>query len=162
DVRERYYEVLAAQEALRAAHELEQLSERAVQAAEQLLKAKQNSRPDLLQAKLQLSAVKSSEDEARHRYEAAWRKLAVIIGIPDLPVGPVAGDLEQALPTLEWEASVERLFSESPLLRYQEEQIRSAQTALRLARAQAVPNVTFQLTVEHDQVLKLDTFETLV
>src|SRR5581483_8730537 len=50
DVRIRYFEVLGAQRAIKAAEELEALALDGVQAAEKLLKAQQGTRPDVLQA----------------------------------------------------------------------------------------------------------------
>src|SRR5262249_17286920 len=72
------------------------------------------------------------------------------------------GSLESDIPLLTWEESLERLLAASPVLRAQEAQIREAGYDVRLARAQAVPNVNFQVVAEHDQGQKFNSVSTLV
>src|SRR5262249_7107030 len=90
DVRIRFYEVLGAQQAVQAATELVELAESGVKVAEQLLQAKQGSRPDVLQAKIQMNLIRVSLRDAQYRHRAAWQQLANVIGIPDLPPAPLA------------------------------------------------------------------------
>jgi cobalt-zinc-cadmium efflux system outer membrane protein len=162
DVRIRFYEVLGAQQAVAAARELEGLAEGGVRAAEELLKAKQGSRPDVLQAEIQLNAVRISLRDAQYRLQAAWQHLLNVVGAPGLAPAVVAGALEEGLPQLDWQASLGQLLGASPLLRAQEAQIRAAEVGLRLARAQAVPNVNVQVVAERDYVMKFSSVSTLV
>ncbi|HYT88957.1 MAG TPA: TolC family protein [Gemmataceae bacterium] len=162
DVRIRFFEVLGAQQAVLAAEELEALAVEGVQVAEQLLKAKQGSRPDVLQAEIQLSAVRTSLQGARYRQQAAWRQLANVAGVPALQPAPLAGSLEISIPDLEWQPSLEQLLAASPLLRAQQAEIRAAEYELKLARAQAIPNVNVQLVAERDHIEKFSTITTLV
>src|SRR5262249_6670443 len=120
DVRIRFYEVLGAQQAVLAALDLEGLAAEGVKVAEQLLAQKQGTRPDVLQAEIQLSAVRSSLQDARYRHEAAWRQLANVVGVPALEPAPLAGTLEGDLPSLGWQESLEQLVTNSPLLRAQQ------------------------------------------
>lgn len=162
DVRMRYIDVLGAQQAEAAAAELEGLAQKGVTAAQQLLQAKHGSRADVLQAEIQLSIVRASLQDARHRHLTAWRQLTSIVGVPGLPPGPLTGNLEARPPALDWQTSLEQLLAASPVLRAQEAQIRAAGFDVRLARAQAVPNVNFQVVVQHDQVQKFNEVSTLV
>jgi outer membrane protein, heavy metal efflux system len=162
DVRIRYYELLGAQEAVRAASELEALAAEGVRIAEQLFQAKHGSRPDVLQAEIQLSAVRSSLQDARYRMESAWRQLMILVGCPDLPGAAVAGRLDDALPRLDWHESLQKLIAASPLLQAQQALIRSIEYELRLARAQAVPNVNVQMVAQRDSTLKYSSVSTLV
>jgi cobalt-zinc-cadmium efflux system outer membrane protein len=162
DVRIRFYEVLGAQQAVQADTELVRLAEEGVRAAEQLLKAKQGSRPDVLQAEIQLSLARTSLQDAEYRHRAGWQQLANVVGVPGLPPAPLTGSLEDQIPDLDYHASLQQLLSSSPLLKAQEAEIRASQTELRLARAQAVPNVNVQVVAERDHIEKFSTVSTLV
>jgi outer membrane protein, heavy metal efflux system len=162
DVRIRYYEVLGAQQAVRAAADLEALAAEGVKIAEQLFQAKQGARPDVLQAEIQLSAVRGALQDARYRHEAAWRQLTHVVGVPGLPKASLVGSLEADIPRLDWQQSVQALLGSSPLLRAQEAQIRATEYELRLARAQAIPNVNVQVVAQRDSVMKYSSVSTLV
>src|SRR5207247_2071658 len=60
DVRSRFYEVLGAQQAVTAATQLERLALEGVRIAEELARVRQGARPDVLQAKIQLSTVRTT------------------------------------------------------------------------------------------------------
>jgi cobalt-zinc-cadmium efflux system outer membrane protein len=162
DVRIRFYEVLGAQQAVQAATELVELAENGVKIAEQLLQAKQGSRPDVLQAKIQLSLVRVSLRDAQYRRRAAWQQLANVVGVPDLPPAPLIGRLEGDIPDLDWQASLQQLLASSPLLKAQEAEIRAAQYELQLAKAQAIPNFNVQVVAQRDHIEKFSSVSTLV
>jgi cobalt-zinc-cadmium efflux system outer membrane protein len=162
DLRIRFYEVLGAQQAVRAAADLVALAEEGVRIAEQLLQAKQGSRPDVLQAKMQLSLIRTSLQDAEYRRRAAWQQLAHVVGVPDLPLGTLACNLEEGIPELDQKECLQRLLASSPLLQAQEGEIRAAQLEVQLARAQAIPNVSVQVVGQRDYVMKATTFSTLI
>ncbi len=162
DVRIRYYEVLGAQETVRAAQELERLAAEGVRVTEQRLAAKIGSRPDLLQAEIQLSLVRTTRQDAEYRFTAAWRMLANVVGVLNLCPAPLAGQLEDHIPQLDWQQNLDRLLAESPVLKAQAAMVESARQDLKLAKAQAVPNVNVQLVIQHDQVQKFDSVTSLV
>jgi cobalt-zinc-cadmium efflux system outer membrane protein len=162
DVRIRFYEVLGAQQAVAIATELERLAEEGVKAAEQLLQARQGSRPDVLQAEIQLHAIRTSLQDARYRHQAGWRQLAHVAGIPGLHPVPLAGNLEDDIPALDWQKSLQDLLASSPVLRAQEAEVRAAEAELRLARAQAYPNVNVQVVAQRDHIDKFSSVSTLV
>jgi cobalt-zinc-cadmium efflux system outer membrane protein len=162
DLHIRFYEVLGAQQAVQAAKELVRLAEEGVRAAEQLLQAKQGARPDVLQAKIQLSAMRTSLQDAQYRHQTAWQHLTNVAGVPDLPPAPLAGSLEEDVPNLDWKTSLERLLDSSPLLKAQEAEIRASQYELQFARAGAIPNVNVQLVTQRDHVMKFTSVSTLI
>jgi outer membrane protein, heavy metal efflux system len=162
DVRIRFYEVFGAQEAVRIATDFEGLAVQGVKLTEQLLKGGQGSRMDLLQAEIQLSAVRTTLEDARHRHRAAWQQLVNLMGTPDLPEAPLAGSLESDLPHLDWQATLQQLYAASPLLRAQEAQLRGFQYDVKLAKAQAIPNVNVQVVAQRDHILKFTSVSTLV
>lgn len=162
DLRIRFYEVLGAQQAVQLGGELVTLAEDGVGAAEQLLKAERGARPDVLQARIQLSAIRTSLQDAEYRRRGAWQHLINIAGVPDLPPTPLRGNLEDGIPDLDWKTSLEQLLTSSPLLKAQEAEIRAAQLEVQLARAQAVPNVNVQVVAQRDHILKYSNVSTLI
>jgi cobalt-zinc-cadmium efflux system outer membrane protein len=83
-------------------------------------------------------------------------------GVPDLPVAPLAGTLEDDVPDLDWDDSLRRLLANSPLLKAQEAEIRAAQLEVQVALAQAVPDVNVQVVAQRDHVQKFSSVSTLV
>ena len=162
DLRVRFYEVLGAQQAVQAATDLVGLAAEGVRVAEQLLQGNRGSQPDVLQAKIQLTLIQTSLQDAQYRHRSAWKQMANIIGIPDLPLAPLAGRLEDGIPDLDEKESLQRLLATSPLLRAQESEIRAARYEVQLARAQAVPNVNVQVVAQRDHIMKFSSVSTLV
>ncbi|HUY92195.1 MAG TPA: TolC family protein [Pirellulales bacterium] len=160
DVRIRFHEVLGAQRAIREAAAMERLAADGVRAVREMVEVKQASRPELLQAEMQLHAFRIALADAQYRHLTAWRQLANVAGVPRLPPTELIGDLER-IPRLEWEASLRRLLAENPVLRSQRNFIQAARIDVRLARAQAVPNLNVQMVVQHDQVMKYNSVSTL-
>lgn len=162
DVRIRYYELLGAQQAVEAAKEQVRLAEEGLKTAEELRKAKQGSRPDVLQAEIQLSLIRTALQDAEYRQQSARRQLANVVGVSELPPVPVAGNLEENVAELDYQKSLERLLSSSPLLKSQEAEIRASQYELRLARAMAVPDVNVQVVAQRDHIEKYSNVTTLI
>jgi cobalt-zinc-cadmium efflux system outer membrane protein len=162
DVRIRYYEVLGAQEAVAAAEELEKLAVEGVKVAEQLVQAKQAARPDVLQAEIQLNAIRSALQDARIRHQAAWAQLANVAGTPGLPMAPLADSLEKDIPRFEWQPTLDRLLAASPVLKAQESEIQVGGALVRLARAQAIPNLNVQVVLQRDHIQKYTSVSPLV
>ncbi len=162
DVRVRYYEVLGAQQALLTAADLERLASDDLSTVRQLLRAKQASRPDELQAEIHLSAVRASLQEARLRHQAAWRQLANLVGVPQLPPAVLPEDVEEGIPQFEWVESLHRLLAESPVVRAQAAQIREAELEVQLQKRLMIPNINVQVVIQRDYVKDFNQVSTLV
>lgn len=162
DLQIRYYEALGAQEARKLAERLEGIAEEGVSIAEELVKAKQGSRTDVVQAKIQLETVRISREDAEFRHQSAWQQLATIVGVPDLEPAALAGQLDSEPPQLDFAESLQKLFSNSPQLFAARSALDQARAEYPLARAQAIPNVTVQAVVEYDRPSRSTTASTLV
>jgi len=150
DVRRSFYDVLIAQRTVELAEQLLGISERGVKAAEDLLKAEEVARVDVLQAKIENDSAKIVLDKARHRYAAAWRNLVAVVGNPALQPAPLDGDLLDNIPQLTWEEALNRLLAESPQLAAAQAGVARAQAALNRECAGRFPNVDLQASVQHD------------
>ena len=162
DVRIRYYDALGAQLSVVTLKKLEVIGERGLETVRRLLDAKNATRVDLLQAKIQLETVRASLDEATERHSAAWQQLANIVGLPDLDTTLLDGKLDGDLPELDARTSWEKLLAGSPQLRSVEAERDHAFAELTLAEAQAIPNVTLQAVAEYDRATQASTVSTLV
>ena len=162
DVRIRFYETLGAQHAVLAALDLEKIAAEGVKIADQLLAAKVGTRPDLLQAEIQLSVVRASLRDSRLRHDSAWRQLAAVVGVQGMQPARLSGDLEGEMPSLEWDTLVQHLLANSPLLKAQQAQISAAEYEVKLARVQVVPNINLQVVAQRDSTDKFSSVSTFV
>ena len=162
DLKIRYYEVLGAQEAIAVSQRLEKIAAENLRVAERLFDAKQGTRSDVLQAKVQLETVRLNLEDAEYRHAAAWEQLATIIGTSPMQPVPLVGNLAGEIPQLDLETCWQELLSRSPQLRSAESELDHGWATYRLSRAQAIPNVTLQSVVEYDKATQATTASTLV
>lgn len=150
DVRRLYYDVLAAQRLEELNRELVRLGDEGVRATTDLLRAKEVSRVDQLQAKIEADAARLRLAQAERRREAGWRELAAMIGLPTLEPAPLAGGLEEALSPLDWEESLRGLLEQSPELAQARAVVQQSRCDLAREMAGRVPNVELEAALQHD------------
>ena len=95
----------------------------------------QADQPDLLEAQIEADRAEIEEQSARYEQEAGWRVLAAVVGEPDLPLRPLAGNPEEGIPALEQEALVAALVRESPEIKAAEASVRRGQAAVERSRS---------------------------
>jgi cobalt-zinc-cadmium efflux system outer membrane protein len=157
DVKLRFYEVLLAQRALELNQEMEQISGVAVDASNNLFQANQVGRTDVLQARVENDTVQLQTVKARNAHESAWRRLTTVIGMPDLPPQPLAGDLRQDIAESSWDEAWGRLWSSSPELAAAQAKVGAAQWAVKKACADRCPNYDVEAGYSHDNATGFDT-----
>jgi cobalt-zinc-cadmium efflux system outer membrane protein len=150
DVRRTFYEVLVAQQTMELTGQLVRIGEQGVKSTEQLLKAKEVARSDVLQAKIEADSARVLLERARNRYLAAWRNLAAVMGACDMPPRPVTGNVQDGVGQLTWEETLCRLWAQSPQLAGARAGVARAQAALSRECAGRVPNVDVQTSVQYD------------
>jgi cobalt-zinc-cadmium efflux system outer membrane protein len=150
DVRTQFYRALIAQRRFESAEKLVGIAEEAAEVAEKLLQAKEGRRIDVLQARVEAARAKLALRKTKNRHIAAWRALAAVVGNADLPRGPLEGDIDSALPTLEWQSSLEYVLNDSPELAAATVDIERAQRTLQRELAKASPNWDAELKVQYD------------
>ena len=69
------------------ADELVRIGQAAVEVAERLNKAREVSEVDVLQARVEANSAKLQLTAARKSHTAAWRRLAIVVGMPGMPPG---------------------------------------------------------------------------
>src|SRR5690606_18774691 len=88
---------------------------------------------------------------AENRYQAAWRRLASVLGTPFLPPRPLVGDLRGATPKLDYQATIDRLYAESPERAAALSEILRARWTLQRELAEPTPNLNVQTLIQQNQ-----------
>jgi cobalt-zinc-cadmium efflux system outer membrane protein len=159
DVRRIFYSVLVAQERLVVANELRDIARQSVEKAKELIKF-QEPATVLTQAEIEVELAAVIVDNFRTQQQAHWRRLAAVIGLPDLALQQVDGQLAADAPKVVWDQALERLRRESPEVAAAAAEVEQSRWALYRADAQSTPNVTFQAGVFYDDSSS-DPFATL-
>ena len=150
EVRTAFYDALAAQRMVELTNELLRTSDQATGIAEQLLKALEGTRIDLLQSQVEANTARLRLDQARFRYDAAWRRLTAAVAVPDMPPAQLVGDLESDVLDLTWGDALTRLLTESPELAAAQAGVNRACWTLQRAQVEPVPNLNLQAGVMHN------------
>jgi cobalt-zinc-cadmium efflux system outer membrane protein len=135
-VRVLYYDALVAEREVQARAELARIAREAVKTSEDLLNVGQADQPDLLEAQIEADRAEIEEQSARYAQDAGWRILAAVVGEPDMPLRPLAGDPEQGIPMLEQDALLAALLRESPEIKAAEATVRRGEAAVQRSRSE--------------------------
>jgi outer membrane protein, heavy metal efflux system len=154
DVRRAYYDVLVAQRSVELTDHLVRIGQEGVRSTEELLKAKEVSRVDVLQARIEADSARILADKSRNRHISAWRNLVVVSGVPNLQPLPLVGDLQDGLAQFQWDTVVNCVLSNSPTLAESRSGVSRAEAALSRECAGRVPNVDFLAGVLYDNATR--------
>jgi len=154
DVRRAFYDVLVAQRTIELADQLVRVGQEGVRAADGLLKVKEASRFDVLQSRIEADSAQILYEKARNRYGAAWRNLAIVAGMPDMPPAPLLGELQEGLSQLTWEGELGRVLTESPAIAEARSGVARAEAALNRQCAERVSNIDVQAALQYDNATR--------
>lgn len=147
-VRILYFETLVAGRSVALARQLSDIAGQSVRVSEQRLKALDVPRTALLQSRIESESALLVQQQANERYDAAWRRLASVVGIGQR--SDLEDVLTRPLPDLDFATTRERLMQQSPELAELWFAVERARAASRRATAGRVPNVNVQAGMQHD------------
>ncbi len=150
DVRLAFYQTLALARLLELADVLVQVAERGEQLTQIRIDQQEGSKIDLLQARNERLRAGVLRKNAQAEFDAAFRRLAVSVGLPGLQAAPLEGQLEGEIPDLEWDTTRSRLLDQSPQLARARMLVAQSQWALERARVEPLPNLLTQASVQQD------------
>lgn len=150
DVRAGYHEVLLAQKKVEVHKQLLDIEEHTLRSSQQLREAKEVSEVDVLQARVEAENAALNLGEAREAHQAAWRRLAAVLGRPEMEPVALVGDVTQGLPAITWEESLARLLTQSPELAHARAGLQRAQCELARQCAERIPNFEMGSAVKYD------------
>lgn len=162
DVRIRYYDAVGAEQSAKMAARLVTIAEDGLAMTEKLLVAKQATKADVLQARIQLKTVRLTLREAEIRHRTAWKQLTHVIGVPGMTLTSIEGVVDGEIPERDFEAAYQDLLAGSPQLRAAEVRVSHAQAELVSERAQVAPNVTLQVVAERDHINQFSSVNTFL
>ncbi len=150
DVRIAFYNALAAQQRLALARQLADINAQALAAAESLVRAKEGSKVDVLQAQIELETVTAALHQAEFEVAGAWRRLASVVGQPDLPKQELTGEMETSEPILAFEDLWPQLNEMSPEIQLARIAVEKACRNLRRQQAEPISDVEIQTVLQYD------------
>ena len=144
DVRIAFYQVLLAQRTIDLTENLLGISTKGVQTVETLFRAKEANRADVLQSQLEVENARILARNARNRHTSAWQGLTAVVGNPNLPPQPLAGDAFSQPADIDFQETLRHIQTTSPEVAAAAMEIERARASLNRARVEPVPNVTVQ------------------
>ena len=154
DVRAGYYEVLLAQKMIEVNEDLARIGEEGVNVTEQLRAAMEVGRADVLQARIEAQMAKLNLNEARDYHRAAWRRLAAVLGRPEMEPAPLAGDVDEDPAEFNWEETLTQLLTQSPELGQARAGVERARCELAYQYAQRIPNFGVGVGAKYDHAAR--------
>jgi len=150
DVRIAFYEAYLAQRRVALSHNLQTVGRQSVATANMLLEAAEGRRTDLLQAEIESQRASIDLAQAESNFRGAWRRLGLLVGRPEMPVEPLAADVDSLRWGCTWEQTVDRLLESSPEVSEALAAVDKARWLLSRARVEPIPDVTAQASVQYD------------
>lgn len=145
DVRQRYYEALAAQRRLELTKEFHVIAQKGVDVAKARRDAKEGSTPEVLQAEIQLNQVEVQRRQAEAAFRGAWKQLMAVSGLPATPPGTLEGTLPSQVAVEDLQLVTSQTLAASPELQAAQARVSRARANIGRQEVQAIPNLTFML-----------------
>lgn len=149
-IRLAYFELAAAHRDVAANEQDVRIAEEGLSVARRLQQAGVGTQPDVLRALVDRDQNQIQLAVAQQRLHTAWRQLAVAVGVPALPPGEPASDLEAAAPRYEWEPVRQAVLERSSEIQDARAAVRQAEAQLRRALVENVPNLQLQAQPYYD------------
>lgn len=150
DIRMAFYATLLAQRRSDLAANLVQVASAATAASQSLVEAKEIPLAGLLQAEVQLQTATVLQRTAENRLEQSWREISALVATEDFAVQRLEGNVARLPQRLDWQQQLDRLKAESPEIAMAMAEVERTRRALTRACVEPIPNVTAQLSVQHD------------
>lgn len=142
DVRLAYVRALRADRQLELTRQLVEIGNKGVQISSELLRAREVSRADVLQAELEVEAANILYQNAFNARLAVWREIAALVGRQTMEPQPLDGDIEEITNDLVFEESLTQIQSQSPEVAAVLAKIDRARCNLQRQLIEPQPNVT--------------------
>lgn len=155
NVRTNYYNVLVAQESLRANRGLVELTDEVYRVMIDLLRAGEGVSPSYEPAQMAVftEQARTALVIARNQRLLAWRQLAASMGVPEMPPTLLTGNVHVAVPHLDWEKSLAHVLSKHTDVLTTATAIDQARYNLRLAQVTPIPDLAVSVGMLSDLTL---------
>lgn len=154
DVRIRFYDALVAQRRIAMTTELARIGDDAVDATQQLIKGRQGTENDLLQAEIRADESHILLDNAVNEQLEAWRRLMAVVGNSQLNATSLEGRLDTELPTFDWDSCYSSVLKNNPTLIAAQMRAQRMQISIQRARQEPIPNIDVLVSLRHNNIVK--------
>jgi cobalt-zinc-cadmium efflux system outer membrane protein len=144
DIRTAFYQVLLSQKQIELTQDLIRIDVEGADTADQLFRAEEVGRADVLQAQLETENARILFENARNRYNASWQALAAVLGDQGFPPQPLAGELTAPPREFLFDDTLAQLQQMSPEVAAAALEVEKACLALRRAQVEPVPNLNVE------------------
>jgi cobalt-zinc-cadmium efflux system outer membrane protein len=141
-VRQGYMITLAAQRRYEVLSRLVEIAGKSQQAAERLQQAGEGTRTDTLLFEIELEKAEVAVENALARLRAVRRELSAIIGLRDLELGRIRGNLTEPLDRIAQQVLLDGYVPYNASVQIAELEIDRSKTLIRRAEVEPYPNVT--------------------
>jgi len=142
DARIAFYQALTARRQTELTAELVRIAQLGVDNARRQNKGTDIGENDVLEARIELHRAEIEVRNAANRHAAAWRSLAAVVGLRDLPQQELDGRLEDVPQERTWEGALQTTLQTSPEMAAAVASRDRALATLRRAGVEMIPNVT--------------------
>lgn len=142
DVRGKFYEALTLQTRIEILQKMVDLAERSVERSNELLRAKQVARLDVVQLEIEVERLRADLEATERELPGAYRDLAAVVGDPHLAVRQVKGALEVELPNYELDTVQSLVLTSHPDVHAARHGVERARLLIARARREPLPNVS--------------------
>lgn len=150
DVRQQFYQALAAQQRRDLAEEFRKVVQEGVRIAEIRRKALEGSVPEVLQTEIQLNEVELIAQRAEIAYDAAWRRLVAAAGVPNMQAARLVGTLRVPSDHRDWNSTYDQLVGSNPALQAARVRVTRAIANMDRQEVQAIPNLQTLTSAGYD------------
>lgn len=150
DVSQAYHSLLILQQRINVLTEFLTSLENSVDVTRRLVEAEETGRTDLLLANLELGETNARLKTLGIQYDAEWRSLSQVVGVPELERLPLSDSAGQHIPELSWDEVFALAVGQNPILDASSAEIQREAAATHRARVEPIPNITGQLSVQYD------------
>ena len=147
-----YYKSLGAEQTVAIREKLVKLARDASSTAQQLYNVGQADEPDVLQTQVEASQEELGLLIAQQRQQMLWRSLAAVISQPTLPLGNLAGRLEE-LPDVDTQRWLDNILQNSPAVKIASLGLARAQAELDRAKRDPIPDLQLRAGIQQNREL---------
>jgi cobalt-zinc-cadmium efflux system outer membrane protein len=153
DVRQQFFLLLATQQRAATTADLLNLTQHTEKTSQELLNAGRVSETDLLLARVERRKAEASLRNLQTMLTGGRQQLAAMLGLPQVAIDQVIGDLNAKLPDYEDIAVRQQLLTSNSEVQSARVDINRTRLLLDRARAEPIPNLALQGGYQHTQNL---------
>lgn len=150
-VRTFFYDVLTTERRVEVLDRLAQLASEAVGVTRQLFNVGAADEPDVLEASVEARRTQLELRAARNELAATRLQLAALVGDRSVAARALAGSIEDAIPELERDATVQALVERSPEMRAARAAAERARAVVARARRESFPDLFVRGGVQYNR-----------